>query len=182
MTTSYGVSAYQSHDLNIAMKTSSGDVIKMDFSNVQSGSYSHTQNGSGSVDKLSYSSMQSFQFSVDSNGISAQDKKEIDGFMKIAKPFIDDFLKELQDSSQNSPVSQIAQKIAAIFEPSRPRDENHKNHIKTNIVKAFDNSMKDAQANNKPTTTPLEQMFKDMQKLLENTLKAFDEFNTKVYA
>ena len=170
MNTSYGVSAYQSHDLNIAMKTSSGDVIKLDFSNAQSGSYAHSENGSGSVDKLSYSSMQSFQFSVKSNGISEQDQKEIDGFMKIAKPFIDDFLKELQDSSQKSPISQIAQKIAAIFEPSKPRDENQKNHVKTNIVQAFDNSMKDLQPKEKSSTNSIEQIFKDTQKLLESTL------------
>ncbi|MDQ7059926.1 MAG: hypothetical protein Q9M43_01820 [Sulfurimonas sp.] len=48
MNTSYALDAYRSHDLNIAMKTSSGDVIKMDFSNAESSSFRQTKNENGS--------------------------------------------------------------------------------------------------------------------------------------
>ncbi len=182
MNTSYAMNTYQAHDLNIAMKTSSGDVIKMDFSNAQSSSFSHQQNANGSQTTMSFSSMQSFQFSVESNGISKQDQKEIDAFMKIAQPFIDDFLKELEDAAPKSPVTQLAHSIAAIFEPSKQRDENSKNNIKTNIVEMFDKSMQELQ---KPEKLNLEdimdKIFKDAQKLLEKTLKEFDKFNEKTY-
>ncbi|WP_372998525.1 hypothetical protein [Sulfurimonas sp.] len=184
--TSYGLDAYRAHDLNIQMKTSSGDVIKMDFANHQSASFSHEQNANGSKTSMSFASMQSFQFSVQSNGIDAQDQKEIDAFMKIAQPFIDSFLKELQDAAPKSPVTQLAHKIASIFEPSKERDENAKNNVKTNIVKMFDDSISKLQAPDKTekldAVDSLEKIFEDAKKLLEKTLKEFDEFNKNLYA
>lgn len=186
MNTSYGINTYRAHDLNIAMKTSSGDVIKMDFANHQSASMSHQQNQNGSLTSMSFSSMQSFKFSVEGNGIDAKDQKEIEGFMKIAQPYIESFLKELEEAAPKSPVSQLANKIASIFEPSKERDENTKNHIKTNIVEMFDNAMNKLKV---PEKTPqadaaelIEKMFEQTQKLLEKTLQAFDEFNKNIYA
>ncbi|DAB27923.1 MAG: hypothetical protein A2513_09185 [Sulfurimonas sp. RIFOXYD12_FULL_33_39] len=177
MDTSYAYSAYKSHDLNIAMRTSSGDIIKMDFANESSFSMSHSQNSNGSKDTMSFASMQSFQFSIDTNGIDEQDKKEIDAFMKIAQPFIDNFLKELKDNEQKSPVSKLANKIASIFEPNRQRDDNEKNQVKTNIVDMFDNSVSKLKDKNN-----IDKIFKDVENLLEKTLKAFDEFNKILYA
>ena len=193
MNTSYSLDAYRAHDLSIAMKTSSGDTIEMDFANHQSTSLSHKQNQNGSQTSMSFSSMQSFSFKVESNGISAQDQKEIDEFMKIAQPMIDDFLEELQEDSPKSPVTQLAHTIAGIFEPNQERDQNQKNHVKSNIVDMFDDSMqklklpeKDSTELPKVETLDMEKMmdkiFKDAQKLLEKTLKEFDEFNKNIYA
>lgn len=186
MNTSYAMDSYRAHDLNIAMRTSSGDVIEMDFSNHQSASMSHKQNANGSQTSMTFSSMQSFQFSIESNGIDAQDQKEIDAFMKIAQPFIDSFLKELEDAAPKSPVTQLAHKIASIFEPSKERDENAKNNVKTNIVKMFDDSMSKLKAPEKTEelnpVNSLEKIFEDAKKLLEKTLKEFDEFNKNIYA
>ena len=183
MNTSYSLDAYRAHDLNISMRTSSGDVIEMDFANHQSASLSYEQNANGSKTQMSFSSMQSFQYSVDSNGIDAQDQKEIDAFMKIAQPFIDNFLKELADTAPKSPVSKIAHDIAGIFEPTKERDENSKNHVKTNIVDMFDNSMKKLEIPEKLNKEELmEKIYKETQKLLKKTLKEFDEFNKNLYA
>ncbi|MCK9455545.1 MAG: hypothetical protein WCY51_04165 [Sulfurimonas sp.] len=186
MNTSFAMDAYRAHDLNIVMKTSSGDVIKMDFANHQSASMSHKHNQNGSQASMSFSSMQSFKFSIDSNGIDAQDQKEIDAFMKIAQPHIDSFLKEFEDAAPSSPVSQLAHKIASIFEPSKIRDENSKNHVKTNIVEMFDNSIKKLKTPQKSeqidTTELMDKIFEQTKKLLEKTLQEFDKFNKKLYA
>lgn len=183
MQTSYALDTYRAHDLNIAMRTSSGDVIEMDFANHQSSSFSHQQNDNASKTTMSFSSMQSFHFSVDSNGIDKQDQKEIDAFMKIAKPMIDNFLKELEDTAPKSPVSQLAHKIASIFEPSKDRDENEKNNIKTNIVKMFDNALEKLKVPQKLHKEDiLEKILEDTKKLLEKTLKEFNEFNKSIYA
>ncbi len=183
MNTSYALNTYMAHDLNISMKTSSGDTIEMDFANHQSSSLSHQQNEKNSQTSMSFSSMQSFSFKVDSNGIDAQDQKEIDAFMKIAQPFIDDFLKELEDDAPKSPVTQLAHQIAGIFEPNQDRDENSKNNVKNNIVEMFDNSMKKLEL---PQTLNTQEMinkiFEDAQKLLEKTLQEFDDFNKNIYA
>ena len=129
MNTSYAYDSYRAHDLNIAMKTSSGDTITMDFANHNAASLSYEQNGNSSKTSMSFSSMQSFQFSVESNGIDAQDQKEIDAFMKIAQPFIDNFLKELQQDAPKTPVTKLANEIASIFNPNQERSENYKNKI-----------------------------------------------------
>jgi hypothetical protein len=165
------------------MKTSSGDVIKMDFANAEALSMSHQENSGTIKDTLSFSSMQSFQFSIESNGIDKQDKKEINAFMKIAQPFIDGFLKELEDAAPKSPVTELARTIAGIFEPSKERSEDAKNQIKTNIVGMFDNSMAKLKTPEKLSTIDsIDKIFKDAQKLLEKTLQEFNDFNKKLYA
>ena len=182
MNTSYAMNTYMAHDLNISMKTSSGDTIEMNFANHQSSSFSQLQDENGSSTSMSFSSMQSFEFNVDSNGIDKQDQKEIDAFMKIAQPYIDDFLKELELAAPKSPVSKLAHDIAGIFEPSRDRSENSKNHIKTNIVEMFDNSMKKLEAPERLNTQEMiDKIFKDAEKLLEKTLKEFENFNKELY-
>jgi hypothetical protein len=174
MNTSFGLNAYKSHDLNIAMKTSSGDVIKMDFANKQELSMSSEQSKNGTKESLSFSSMQSFQFSITSNGIDAQDQKEIDAFMKTAQPFIDSFLEELAQDAPETPVTKLANQIADIFAPMKDKDENTKNYVKHNMVKMFDNSLSKSDS--------IDKIFDEAKKLLEKTLEAFDDYNKKLYA
>ena len=165
------------------MKTSSGDVIKMDFANEQSSSLRHSQNGNGSSTSMTFSSMQSFSFSINSNGIDAQDQKEIDEFMKTAQPFIDDFLKELRDDAPKTLVTKLAHDIAGLFDPNRERSEDGKNAIKTNIVKMFDNALSEIKPpENMSVKETIQKILEDTQKLLEKTLKEFEEFNKELYA
>jgi len=181
--TSYGLDTYKAHDLNIAMRTSSGDEISLDFANHKSSSIRHTENESGSATSMTFSSMQSFSYSIDSNGIDAQDQKEIDEFMKIAQPMIDDFLKELSQDAPKTPVTELAHKVAGIFMPSQDRDENNTNNVKTNIVEMFDRSINQLEI---PPSDSKEEMmqkiFEDAKKLLEKTLKEFEQYNKSLYA
>ena len=183
MNTSYGLDTYRAHDLNIAMRTSSGDVIKMDFSNELSTSFSQTKGENGSQTFASFSSMQSFQFSIDSNGIDAQDQKEIDEFMKTAQPFIDKFLKELGEDAPASPVTKLAREIASIFEPSQERTLNQNNNVKNHIVKTFDKALDKLklpqEMNNEKS---IQKLLEESQKLLEKTLKEFDNLHKNIYA
>ncbi|MBN2781681.1 MAG: hypothetical protein JXQ66_00400 [Campylobacterales bacterium] len=176
--TSYGMDAYRSHTLDITMKTSSGDVIKMGFNNENAASMRYDNKNGSESSSLSFSSMQSFNFEMDSNGLDEQDKKEIEEFMKIAKPRIDNFLKELEEQSPKSPVSKVANDIASIFDPEKERDENTKNYTKNSIVSLFDDSMK----NNKLPKEMQTDIFDNMRMLLEKTLERFDEFNKSIYA
>jgi hypothetical protein len=183
MNTSYGINAYRGNDLNISMKTSSGDVIKLDFANEKSASYKQEKDENGTLTSMSFSSMQSFKYSIDSNGIDAQDRKEIDSFMKIAQPYIDDYLKELQDSEPKTPVSKLAKEVASVFEPTKNRDQNTKNQIKSDIVKVFDNSLNKLKLTEEESTKySIEDILKQTQKLLEKTLEQFDNFSKNLYA
>jgi len=182
MNTSYGLDTYRSHDLNIAMKTSSGDIIKMDFKNEQTSSMRHSKDDNGSQTSLSFSSMEAFEFSIKSNGLDEQDKKEIAEFMEIAQPYIDNFLKNLSEDRQNTPVSKIAKDVASLFHPEKLRDEEGKDTIKANIVKMFDNALAEFKPA-KPMTQEemMEKLYEESKKLLEKTLKTFDEFNKELY-
>jgi len=183
MRTSYGLDAYRSHDLNIAMRTSSGDIIKMDFSNKQSSSLAYSKDSKSSKTAINFSSQQAFQFSIKSNGISAQDKKEIDAFMKIAQPFIDKFLSELSQDAPKSPVTKLAKQIANIFNPNKQRTQNETNVVKTNIVKMFSRAVNNTQTTKKLTHEQIiDKILKESKKLLENTLKEFDNVNKNLYA
>lgn len=174
MNTSYSLDAYRTHDLNIMMKTSSGDVINMDFANKQELSLSHKESKGSSESALSFSSMQSFEFSMTDNGIDKQDQKEIKEFMKIAQPFIDNFMKELDQDAPKTPLNKIAKEVADIFAPLKEKDGDTKAFTKNSIVEMFDNSLKEIKN--------IDKIFKEAEKLLEKTLREFDDFNKLMYA
>ena len=182
---SYALNAYMSHDLSIQMRTSSGDTINMDFSNKSALSLSHAQNEKSSNTSLSFASMQEFGFSMESNGIDEQDKKEIDEFMKVAKPYIDSFLKELQEDAPKSPINKIAKDIASEFAPMKQKDENIQNFTKSNIVSMFDKAIKELELPKKDEQNAQDftkMLFENTQTLLEKTLKAFDDLHKNIYA
>jgi len=170
--------AYQSHSLNIMMKTSSGDVIKLDFENEKSLSYASHKDEKGSVSAMKLSSMQGFSFSVDSNGIDEQDKKEIEAFMKIAQPYIDNFMQELKEDAPKSPVNKIAQDIVNSFASIKAKDQNTQNFAKNSIVDMFDKSLQET----KTTQEQFDKLFEEAQKLLEKTLQLFDQEQKALYA
>ena len=179
----YAANNYYSHDLNIAMRTSSGDVIKMDFSNQNSSSLSYEKTNASESLSASFSSMQSFKFSIDSNGIDAQDKKEIAAFMKKAQPLIDKFLQEFSKDAPNTPVTKLAKQIVTAFDSQIHDNKNKDNYIKTNIVKAFDKALQKFKSpEHLRTLKSVEDIFKETQKLLEKVLKEFDNFNKELYA
>jgi hypothetical protein len=178
MITNSALDAYKSHDLNIVMKTSSGDVLKFDFSNEKSLQYAKSQNQNATKESLKFSSMQSFSFSMETNGLDEQDKKEIDAFMKIAQPYIDNFLQELQEDSPKSPVNQVAQQVTDIFSSLRSKDQNTQNYAKNSIVEMFDKALEDTKA----TQASFDKLFEEAQKLLEKTLQYFDNEPKALYA
>ena len=103
--------------------------------------------------------------------------------MKVAQPFIDDFLKELQEDAPKSPVTALAREITDIFAPMKEKDENTKNYVKTNIVGMFDKGVEKLQIPElkKDEESPLEKILKDAQNLLEKTLKEFDKVHKDIY-
>ena len=86
--------------------------------------------------------MQAFSFKLDSNGISEQDQKEIDAFMKKAQPYIDKFMKELEDQNQNSPINKVASDVTKLIGNLKNSDENVKEAAKKGDVDLFDNALK----------------------------------------
>jgi len=175
MNTSYELNAYHSHELSIQMKTSSGDVINLGFENTQELALSGQKNAKSERVAFSFSSLQQYQFSMQSNGIDAQDKKEIAAFMEIAKPYIENFMKEVSDQEQKTPLNQIADLVDKAMEPMKTLKPQSKDNAKHDLVKLFDDTLK--------TFEQSQNLIDESQKLLDKILKGFDkEFKSMLYA
>ncbi len=165
------LNSYRSHDLSIMIRTSSGDVINLDFSNKKALNYMKNQDKKS----ISFASMESFSFSLKtSNGIDEQDKKEIQAFMKIAKPYIDKFMDELKQGDRTSPISKVAQSITDTLSSFKDSNTDTKNYLKNQLVNTFDRSLKERKDS-------IDKIFEDAKKLLEKTLKMFDELDKQTY-
>ena len=166
MNTSYELGAYRSHELSIQMRTSSGDIINMDFQNTQELSLSAHQNNNKNEASFSFASLQQYRFEMQSNGIDAQDQKEIEAFMEIAKPYIDNFMQELSQDRQSTPLNHVSDLITRDMQPLKSMPETSQNHAKNGIVKLFDNALKQIEQSQK--------IFDESQKLLDKVLENFD--------
>jgi type II secretory pathway predicted ATPase ExeA len=156
------------------MKTSSGDKLSLNFENTQELSLSSQEDGSSKKESFAFSSLQAFSFTIDSNGISEQDQKEIDVFMEKAQPYIDKFMKELEEQNQNSPINKIASDIVKNLGNLKESSENVKNSTKKEIVDLFDKALE----NNKS----FEKMVEESQKLLQKIIDGFDKVFEPLYA
>ena len=174
MISSSSLDAYRSHELSISMKTSSGDTLSLNFENEQSLSMSTKTTSNSKEETFSFSSMQAFSFNMDSNGISEQDQKEINAFMKKAQPYIDKFMKELEDQNQTSPINKVASDVTKLIGNLKNSDENVKNHAKKGIVDLFDNAVKE--------TKTTEKMIEEAQKLMQKIIDGFDKMFEPMYA
>jgi len=176
MNTSYDLYAYRSHELSIQMKTSSGDVINLDFENTQELALSAQKNGKNESTSFSFSSLEKYQFEMQtSNGIDAQDKKEIAAFMEIAKPYIENFMQEVSEQEQKTPLNQISDLLEKTMQPIKDLAYEVKQHGKNDLVKLFDDSLK--------MFNQTEKLINESQKLLDKLLENFDkDFEAMLYA
>lgn len=175
MNVNTALSAYSQHSLSIDIKTSSGDILEFDFSNEKSLEYSSNEKEKS----FSFSSVESFSFSYKGDGIDAQDKKEIEAFLKIAQPNIDNFVAGLNEgSSLSTPINKLASNVTDIFKPLKDRaDENLMNFAKNSLVNALDKSID-------KEIKPLEQsenIISHAQRFLEQMLKQLDKAEESFY-
>lgn len=172
--TSSSLNAYRSHELSIDMRTSSGDKLSLNFENTQELSLSSRENGASKKENFAFSSLQAFSFTMESNGISEQDQKEIDAFIEKAQPYIDKFMKELEEQNQTSPINKIASDILKNLGNLKESNENVKNSTKKEIVDLFDKALEN--------TKSFEKMVEESQKLLQKIIDGFDKVFEPLYA
>lgn len=175
MNVNTALNAYSQHALSIDIKTSSGDIIGLNFNNEKSLQYSEDEKGKS----FAFSSMESFSFSYEGDGIDAQDRKEIEAFLKIAQPNIDNFVAGLNEgSSLTQPISKLTQNISNLFQPLKDKnDESLLNFAKNGLVKAMDKAM---EKEIKPFEQT-EQIISHAQRFLEQMLKELDKSEQAFY-
>jgi len=117
-----GLNAYYEHSLDISMRTSSGDTIDLNFLNQKSLEAQQSTQPGASSQSLTFSSLEQFSFDISTNGLTQQDKQEIKAFIEIATPYINNFLSELSQGSERSPINsiveQLGKKADEILQPS----------------------------------------------------------------
>ncbi len=175
MNVNTALSAYSQHSLSIDIKTSSGDLIELDFNNEKSLQYADTSEQKS----FSFSSMESFSFHYEGNGIDAQDKKEIEAFLKIAQPNIDNFVAGLNDgSSLKKPINQLTNNISQLFRPvNESEDQNILNFTKEGLVKSMDKALRQEIEPLKQT----EEVISHAQRFLEQMLKQLEKTEKQRY-
>lgn len=174
MSIATSLDAYRAHDLNIQMRTSSGDILSLDLSNQQSLSMNSQRDGTAQSGSFSFASMQSFQFSVQSNGLDAQDREEIAQMMEVAKPYIEKFMKELESGEERTPLNSVLKNVTDALSSIKERDLNVQNFAKNSMVKLFDDTLK--------TMEQHDRMIERAQKLLEKILEDFNRLEEIRYA
>jgi len=175
MNVNTALSAYSQHSLSIDIKTSSGDIIELDFNNEKSLDYSSNKNG----ESFSFSSLESFSYSYEGNGIDAQDRKEIEAFLAIAQPNIDDFVAGLNDgSSLTSPINKITSDISNIFNPIKEKnDDNLLNFVKEGLTNGLDQAL----AREIEPLKQSEEIISHAQRFLEQMMKHLDKAEELLY-
>jgi len=175
MNVNTALSAYSQHSLSIDIKTSSGDVIELDFHNEKSLDYSSDKNG----ESFAFSSLESFSYSYEGNGIDAQDRKEIKAFLEIAQPNIDNFVAGLNEgSSLTAPINKIASEITSIFNPVKEKnDDNLLNFVKEGLTNGLDKALAQEIEPFKQT----EKALSHAQRFLEQMMKHLDKAEELLY-
>lgn len=174
MTNYTALDAYRSHELNIQMRTSSGDVINMDYLNESSLSMQQEKSTNSSKSSFSFASHQAFNFSMTGNGLDEQDKKEIAAFMEIAQPYIDKFMSELEGDEQHTPFNRVASQVDAILSPLKNKTDDVDVASKNGIVEMFDKAAQNI--------NDIDKIFEQASKLLERILEDFDKMHEEIYA
>lgn len=169
------LSAYSQHSLSIDIKTSSGDIIELDFNNEKSLDYRSNEQEKS----FSFSSKESFSFSYKGNGIDAQDRKEIDAFLKLAQPSIDNFVAGLNDgSSLTKPINKLTSNITSLLQPFKEKNDDTLHLTKDGLVKAMDRAL----AKEIEPLKQTEKIISHAQRFLEQMLKQLDKTEEKFYA
>ncbi len=175
MNVNTALSAYSQHALSIDIKTSSGDRISLDFNNEKSLEYSSNEKGKS----FAFSSTESFSFHYEGNGIDAQDKKEIETFLKIAQPNIDNFMAGLNEgSSLSEPINKMTHNITDLFRSVKDKgDENLLNFTKHGLTKAVDKAL----AKEIEPIKQTEEILSHAQRFLEQMIKHLDKAEKLLY-
>jgi DNA-binding MarR family transcriptional regulator len=167
------------------MKTSSGDVINLDFSNEQSTSFENQKNDNSESTQLAFSSQQAFSFNMQTNGIDEQDQIEIAKFMEIAQPKIDAFMKELEEANPTSPVNKVAREVSDMLNGFKEKEADPQALAKNSVVQLFDegiSKLKQPDPEIPQQTLDFEKLMEESQKLLEKILGNFEKVDNSFYA
>lgn len=176
MDVSHALNAYSQHNLSIDIRTSSGDVIELDFSNEKSLNYQKGKEGTS----FSFSSMEAFSFSYEGNGIDAQDRKEIEAFLEMAQPNIENFMAGLNEgSSLLQPINKLTSNITSLFNPMKGNANEHAmNFAKEGLTKGVDKAL----ANHFKPQEQTTEILSHAQRFLEQMLKQLDKAEEMLYA
>ncbi len=167
--TNVGMQKNSYNDLNFSFKTSSGDNISLsmfDKKELQTHSF---KSKNLKIEEFSLKHSFGYSFSYKGNGIDENDKKEIAFAMKKLQPKIDEFLKNVKEDKIPTPKEILNKAFDLKTELPKPKDENHKNAMKSSLLELFDKSLQ--------AYFPDKIVLENAKKLFEALSKQLQSFN-----
>lgn len=160
------------NNFDFNFKTSSGDNISLSMYDNKSMNLKSSKSSSLEVTELTLTHEYGYNFKYEGNGLDQNDIKEINEAMKDIKPMMEKFLQNVKDGEKfgNTNYTNLANEIKNML--PEIKNENHKNMISDNVLKLFDDLLKQNKAD--------ENMLKNANKLFENLLQRFDSFSLYV--
>ena len=154
---------YNSFDFS--MQTSSGDTINLSMYDSRVAEISHESTNHSQTTTYSLSHAYGYKFEYKGNGIDENDQKEIAAAMKTIQPMMDEYLKNVQESTQTTTLSSLTNTAYAINTLlPKTNDANTQNYINDSLLKSMDDIMAKVHNQN-------EEMLQEADKLFQSILK-----------
>jgi hypothetical protein len=167
--------SYSQHQLSVNMQTSSGDKITIELGKENTLNAYSSSNSQGSASKLEYLSSTSFNFSYEGDGLDEQDIKEINKLLEFAQPHLDNFMQELQEENNTTPINKTLSSVLDVFKPIKEQENpDLNNYAKNTITHNLDNLLKNYQATSK--------MIEESETFLKNLFTQWDSNLNSLYA
>ena len=135
------------NNLDLSIKTSSGDTISLNMYDHKEMQYSDVREGNSRLQEFSLSHEYGYTFSYEGNGIDKQDMKEIREAMKALQPSIKEYMQNAKDDGMPSPRAILNEALHLRQELPKPKDFNEKQMMGSELLKNFDEALKDFSPN-----------------------------------
>lgn len=135
------------HNLDLSIKTSSGDTISLNMYDNKEMQYSDVREGNARMQEFSLSHAYGYTFSYEGNGIDKQDMQEIREAMKELKPSIKEYMQNVKDDGMPSPRAIINEALNIRQALPSPKDFNEKQMMGSELLKNFDEALEEFSPN-----------------------------------
>ena len=158
--TNYG--SYNS--FGFSLQTSSGDVINMSMYDARYSELSQEKTGNSQTTTLTLAHAYGYNFHYEGNGIDANDQKEIDAAMKTIQPMMDEYLKSVQESANNSTASLTNTAYNINNALPSAKNQNTQNYTNDSLLKTIDAILKKAENQKQETLEKAQKLFDSVLK------------------
>lgn len=156
---------YNYNSFGFSLQTSSGDTIDLSMYDARYAEMSQEKSNTSQSTTLTLAHAYGYSFHYEGNGIDQNDQKEIDAAMKLIQPQLDEYLKNVQESAQNTNLASLTNTAYDVNQKLPvAKNKNTQNFMNDSLLKMIDKIMQKAENQNEKT-------LQEAQKLFDSILK-----------